>query len=262
MIPLLLSLMTLLLPPAATAPIATQDLLLRVGRTTDVFGKNLQAVSCVETVLQTKLGKDGKVVFRQQSVFDYLTVIQLTADDVVIDESRAPVGIPETKNKTDDNKVSLMITGGFPSFEFIFHPLYQNSFEYSAPEPVEVEGKRLLYVRFRQIHGTRSPSVLKLKSRAYPVEWEGAAWLDPQTYDIVRISAALESSMSEIGLTSLNADVRYVPVHFSDSPRAHLLPTVATIEAETPHQHWRNTHTFAKYRQFTVDVKTEMEAPK
>jgi len=262
MMPITLALMALALPPAASTPIAAQDLLLRVGRTTDVFGKTLQAVSCVETVLQTKLGKDGKVVYRQQSVFDYLTVIQLTPDDVVIDESRALIGTPETKSKTDDNKVSLMITNGFPAFEFIFHPLYQNSFEYSTPELVEVESKRMLFVRFRQIHGARSPSVLKLKSRAYPLEWEGSAWLDPQTYGIVRISAALEGSLVEIGLNALTADVRYAPVHFSDDTRLHLLPAVATIEAETPHQHWRNTHTFTKYRQFTVDVKTEMGAPK
>jgi hypothetical protein len=254
--------LALALPAAAAVPVTTQDLLLRVGRSTESFWKKLQAVTCVETVEQTKLGLDGKVVYRQQTVFDYLTVIQVTVDDLMFDESREMVSPPNTKKTAEDSNVALLITNGFPAFEFIFHPLYQGSFEYSAPESVEVEGRRLMLVRFRHIRGARSPSVLKLKSRAYPLEWQGSAWLNPETFEIERISASLLDSMADIGLTALTADVRYALVRFSDDPRSHLLPAVARIEAETLHQHWRNTHTFAKYRQFTVDVKTEMEAPR
>lgn len=254
--------LALALPAVAAVPVTTQELLLRVGKSTESFWKKLQAVTCVETVEQTRLSRDGKVAYRQQTVFDYLTVIQVTTDDLVFDESRELVRPPDIKKKADDSQVALLITNGFPAFEFIFHPLYQGSFEYSAPESVEVEGKSLLLVRFRHIRGARSPSVLKLKTRAYPLEWQGSAWLDPETCEIVRISASLLDSMADIGLTTLTADVRYALVRFSDDPRSHLLPSVARIEAETLHQHWRNTHTFAKYRQFTVDVKTEMEAPK
>ncbi len=262
---LTLALLALALPAGAAVPLSTHDLLVRAGRSSEEFWKQLQAVNCVETVEQTRLSRQGKVVYKQQSVFDYLVMIQFTPDDLVLDESRAVIPQPAAKkkktDKADEAKVALVVTNGFPAFELIFHPLYQSSFEYSAPELVLVDGKPLLLVHFRPVHGLRSPTVLKVKSREYPVEWEGSAWLNPDTYEMTRISASVQNSMSEVGLTNLTADVRYAPIQFSEDPQVHLLPASATVEVETTHQHWRNTHTFSQYRHFSVDVKTEMGAP-
>ena len=265
---LTLGLLALALPAAAAVPISTRDLLARAGRTANEFWKQLQSVDCVETVEQTRLNRQGKVVYKQQSAFDYLVMVEFTPDDLLLDESRAAIDQPkpaDKKKKSDkpeeNNKVALVVTNGFPAFELIFHPLFQHSFEYSEPDLVLVDGKPQLLVRFRHVHGSRSPSVLKVKSREYPVEWEGSAWLNPETYEIVRISASVSNSMEEVGLTNLTADVRYAPVQFKEDPQVHLLPASATVEVETTHQHWRNTHTFAQYRRFSVDVKTEMGTP-
>ena len=187
-----LGLLALWLPAAAAVPITTHDLLVRAGRSAEEFWKQMQAVNCVETVDQSRLSRQGKVVYKQQNVFDYLVMIQFTPDDLLLDESRAVIPQPEKKKKkADEGKVALVITNGFSAFELIFHPLYQNSFEYSAPEMVLADGRPLLLVRFRHVPGARSPSVLKLKSREYPVDWEGSAWLDPETYEITRISASI-----------------------------------------------------------------------
>ncbi len=265
---LTLALLALALPAGAAVPLSTRDLLVRAGRSSEEFWKQLQAVNCVETVEQTRLSRQGKVVYKQQSVFDYLVMIQFTPDDLVLDESRAVIPQPEQKKKkaekpeeADKAKVALVVTNGFPAFELIFHPMYQSSFEYSEPEMVLVDGKPQLLVHFRHVHGLRSPSVLKVKSREYPVEWEGSAWLNPETYEMTRISASVQNSLAEVGLTNLTADVRYAPIKFSEDPQVHLLPASATVELETTHQHWRNTHTFSQYRHFSVDVKTEMGAP-
>jgi len=259
---LLITVLAFVAPATPSIPPTTHDLLTRAGHSADEFWKQIQSVNCVETVEQARLSRQGKVVYKQQSVFDYLVMIEFTPDDLVLDESRAVIPQPpEKKKKADEAKVALAVTNGFPAFELIFHPLYQHSFEYSPPERVLADGKPALLVHFRHVHGTRSPSVLKLKSREYPIEWEGTAWLDPDTYEVTRISASVLNSLAEIGLNTLKADVRYAPVQFKEESTAHLLPASASIEVETAHQHWRNTHTFAQYRHFSVDVKTEMGAP-
>ena len=260
---LMLGLLVLTLPAGASASVTTHDLLVKAGRSAEEFWKQIQSVNCVETVDQSRLSRQGKVVYTQQSVFDYLVMVQFTPDDLLLDESRALIPQPEKKKKkVEEGKVALAVTNGFPAFELIFHPLYQSSFEYSEPETVLVEGKPMLLVHFRPVAGARSPSVLKLKSREYPVEWEGSAWLYPETYEISRIQASVQGSMAEIGLTTLTADVRYAPIQFKEEIQVHVLPESATVEVETTHQHWRNTHTFAQYRHFSVDVKTEMGTPK
>jgi hypothetical protein len=65
-------------------------------------------------------------------------------------------------------------------------------------------------------------------------------------------------SMEDMGLKSLTADVRYARVDFKGEQGGQWLPATAAIEVETPHQRWRNTHTFSNYKRFSVDVKSEV----
>lgn len=239
------------------APPSTTELLARTGASVESFWEQFAAVNCVETVDQAKLGAGGKVVYHRESQFDYLAVLQISGTDFLVDESRIP--IVEAKPAKDP---PLMITRGFSTLEFIFHPFFQSGFEYAAPEAVQVDGRDLLQIRFQHIRGARSPSVIRLGSREYPLDWQGTAWIEPASSAIVRISAGLMSSLEDIGLRAINADVRYSRVEFPTDPRDHWLPSVATIEVETLQQRWRNVHTFTKYRHFSVEVKSEVGRPK
>jgi len=238
---------------AAADPGPNTDWLQRTGKAVEKFWDQLQAVDCVESVDQQKLSPNGKTTFRQQSAFDYIAILELTGNDLIVDESRTPVRQP-----AHETKLPLLITNGFPTFEFIFHPFYQGAFEFSPPERVRVEGQDLLEVKFRHVRGAKSTSVLKLRQREYPVEWMGTAWIEPASSAIVRITAGLMTSMEDIGLKSMTADVRYSRVDFNGEQISHWLPSSAVIEVETPRQHWRNVHTFDQYKRFAVDVKTEI----
>jgi len=239
--------------PEADSPSANAELLRLAAKSVEGFWDELQAVNCVETVDQQKLNPNGKPMFRQQTDFDYLAILQLTGNDLIVDESRTMVRAPQ-----HENKLPLLITNGFSTFELIFHPFYRGAYEFSAPETVQVEGKTLFQIAFRHVHGARSPSVLRLREREYPVEWQGTAWIEPASGAVVRVSAALMSSMEDVGLKSLTADVRYARFDFKGEPIAHWLPSTAVIEVATPHQRWRNTHTFSSYKHFSVDVKSEV----
>jgi len=249
----------MLLPLLASGetPSPTQELLRKTAASMEGFWERLSAVDCVESVQQVKFAPNGKVTYRQESSFDYLVLLQLAGNDIVVDESRSAIAEPK-----DQKNVPFLITNGFSTLSFIFHPVFQSAFEYSAPEPVDLEGMRVLRVRFRHVTGARSPSVLRLRQRDYPVEWQGTAWIEPESGAIMRISAGLMAGMEDIGLKTLNAEVRYGRVDFKGEAHASWLPETATIEVETAHQHWRNVHTFGKYRLFSVDVKNDVGAPK
>jgi len=250
---LLMTFLAALSLAGADFPVANTELLRRTAKSVEGFWDQLQAVNCVESVEQQKIGPNGKQVYRQQTDFDYIAILQLTGNDLIVDESRTLVRSPQ-----HENKLPLLITNGFSAFQLIFHPFYQGAFEFSAPEVVQKEGKELLQVRFRHLHGARSPSVLKLRQREYPVEWQGTAWVDPTSGAVVRVSAGLMESMEDLGLKSLTADVHYARFDFKGERDSSWLPSTAVIEVETPHQRWRNTHTFANYKRFSVDVKSEM----
>jgi hypothetical protein len=243
----------------ASAPPPLAEVLRRTGKAVEAFEQQFSAINCTEEVSQVKLGPGGKPLYQQASAFDYLVMIHSAPDDLTVEESRQPVKTaPDVKN--EKKKAPLLVSDGFATLLLVFHPFFQDSFEYAPPEADQLGGRRVLRVKFRQIHGARALSELRLREHDFPLEWQGTAWIDPNTNAIVRIVAELEGSMDDVGLLSLNADVHYAEVRFAGDPVPHYLPDTATVEAETPRQHWRNIHRFTNYKRFTVDTTETVDA--
>ena len=65
---------------------------------------------------------------------------------------------------------------------------------------------------------------------------------------MLRIEAGIAATLEDIGMKSLQSQVAFAPVTFQDDfgrASVYWFPTEATIEVETPRQHWRNTHRFS-----------------
>ena len=240
--------------PAANAP---DPLLPRVRHQVGAFLDLFSDVKCTEQVTQEKLTPKGKVEYQEQSKFDYLVIAQGAGPDISLEESRLEEQTPEHKKD-----LPLLVTNGFATLLLVFHPAYQDSFEFSAPEEDASGAQKLVKIRFRHIPNTRSTAVLVLRGREYPLDLMGTAWVEPETGAIVRMQAELASSMDDIGLHAFNSDVTYAPVHFKDMQDAPLLPSEATIEVETARQHWRNVHSFTGYQRFSVSTQESVRAQK
>jgi hypothetical protein len=237
---------------AADSDVSLELLLQRTDKFVERFWQQFTDVTCNEDVTQAKLGKNGKLTYQREARFDYLVLLDLQSDGIGVTESR------QTKRESGNKEnVPLLVTNGFSTMLLIFHPYYQNSFEFSLLPEEMLGGKTLRRVRFQHVRGTRSPSVLQLRGRDYPLDLQGTAWIDAPTGSIVRIEAGLLASMEDVGLRTLHSDVQYAPVRFSSSTEDYWLPTTAEIEAETPRQHWRNIHRFTGYKLFSTEAHEE-----
>jgi hypothetical protein len=94
-----------------------------------------------------------------------------------------------------------------------------------------------------------------VSGREYPMDLQGTALIDKASGTILKISAALETPMDDVGLRSFQSEIQYAPVKFPGVSDAYWLPTTATIDVESLHQHWRNLHRFAEYHRFETSVK-------
>jgi hypothetical protein len=249
------SLMFLLPARAANDSVPLEDILKRSGKIVERFWEQYPEVNCNETVRQAKLEKNGKVIYEQESQFDYLVLVEMTMEELGVTESRQAVEQPRKRKN-----IPLLVTNGFSTMLLVFHPYYQEDFEFARLTDQWVDGKQLLRIHFQHVKGARSPSALELRGRDYPIDWEGTAWIEPETWAIRRIEADLMDPMEDVGLLVLHSDVRYGPVRFSSSPETYWLPQVAEIEVETKHQHWRNVHQFNGYKRFSTDSKEEIKA--
>lgn len=242
-------------PVRADVDLPLPTLLERVGEQAEKFWNYFSSVTCTEEMTQSKIGEKGKVLFEQRESFDYLIILQASGADLAVDESRV-----EKAHKASKGTASLLETNGFSIFTLMFHPLYQSRYEFRRLPDENGPGHRLLRIGFQQVAQDHPLSVLLLRDREYPLAWSGTAWIDPDSFAVVRIQAGLGNSMVETGLLRLDADVTYSEARFND-PNRSWLPSRAVIEAETKRQHWRNTHLFSNYRRFEVETEVKTANP-
>jgi hypothetical protein len=242
--------------PAPPDPEKLQDLLRRTGDQMSTLVEKFSDVKCTELVTQEKFKNDGKdkVDLREQSTYDYLVILTNTGGELSLTESRLVVH----EAKADKKNRSMLVSNGFATLFLVFHPTYANSFEFSALEDDVVDGHRLSKVAFRHVRGTRTPAALALRGREYPLELSGTAWIDPQTAVITKIAAGIENTMEDVGLKTLRSEVEFAPVPFQDLKQDYWFPSRASVEVETPRQHWRNTHQFSNYKRFSVSTEEKV----
>jgi hypothetical protein len=223
----------------------------RTGEQTAHFLEQFSDVKCTELVSQEKLDSKGKVEAKQESTFDYLAILTSAGGNLSLSESRLPV----KQGKKADKNVSMLVSNGFATLFLVFHPYYQGSFQFTALSDDTIAGRQLARISFRHIPGTRSPMAMVLRGREYPLDLAGTAWIDPASGVIVKIAAGLENGLPDLGLQQLQTEVQFSPVPFRDTSETSWFPVVATIDVETPKQHWRNVHRFTDYKRFSVSTE-------
>ena len=211
----------------------------------DFIGK-LADLHCTEDVVQEKLRPNGSVEAAAKSQFDYFLYIQGNNYDFQLSESRLEIGTPKQK------KEPLLLTNGFSTLLLVFHPYYRDGFQFSVGDREALDARPVIPVHFVHVAGTRSPAAMAMRGREFPLDLKGTAWVDAASGEVVRMEASLANDMSDVGLRGMTVRVDYGPsLRASDK---FMLPARATVDLETPRQHWRNTHVFRNYKLFSTDA--------
>jgi hypothetical protein len=242
-----LSLAIALAPAAALAQAAVPVNLVDLAQkqVVDYVGK-LADLHCIEDVVQEKLRPNGNIEVSRHGEFDYFLYMQGNSYDFQLSESRLEVGTSKPA------RAPMLLSNGFSTLLLVFHPYYRNAFEFTAGAQQTLDGRAVVPVHFSHIAGARSPAALALRGREFPLELAGTAWLDASSGQVIRMDAALEREMSDVGLSSLKIQVDYTP-----APRStdnFMVPAKAVVDLETPKQHWKNVHTFHNYKLFSTEA--------
>ena len=232
------------------------DVLERASKHVSSFLDVFSDVNCGEKVLQERLGDNGKTVEKHESAFDYLVLLSNSGGDLSLVESR----VADNSKELPKDAAPLLVSNGFSMLLLIFHPYYAPGFRFSLAAGPSID-PTLVAVQFEAIPGGRMPAALSVRGREFPLELSGTAWIDPRTGAIHKIEAHIGSKMEDIGLRAMRSEVEYAPVSFQNSPEAFWLPARASVEVESRHQHWRNTHIFAGYKRFSVKTQEQISQP-
>ena len=237
--------------PARAAGDPVEELLRRASTQVSSYLERISEVSCNERVLQEKLGDSGKTVEKEGSAFNYLILLSSANGEMSLVESR----LAEQDKPAKKLQRPLLVSNGFSTLFLVFHPYYSAGFNFTDAGEETVNGRTLAKIHFQHVPGTRTPAALAVGGREFPLDLSGTAWIDTESGTITRIAAAIDTGMEDVGLRTMRSDVEYTPVTFHNPPDTYWLPSQATIEVETRHQHWRNTHVFTDYKRFSVNTK-------
>ena len=228
------------------------ETLLRSRKLIDKFFEQMSNVVCNEDVAQSIVGKNGKPVYREESIFEYQMQANTRGGSLKLVESR-----DARKEAFRDPSKTLLITNGFASMLLILHQDFESSFVFTPLSEEVIDGRTLVEIHFKPVPGASSPAAIQLRSRNYPLPLTGDVWLDRDSGAVVRLISRLDSGLDDLGLHDLRSEIHYSIVEFHDPEESYWMPASAMIDVQTPKQHWRNVHRFTDYRRFRATIQVQ-----
>jgi hypothetical protein len=168
----------------------------------------------VETIHQEKLRHNGKLNGEHNPTFHYLCLIPNQTWGPGFSEYRANMSGEQGQPRGLQD--GFMLTSGFTSPSLIFHPGYQTQSTFRYLGRQKLNGRDTLVLAYAQqpakskLYGTfKSGDVLMTTFT------QGLAWVDAQTYQILRLRTDLLKPLPEVKLKRQTTEIDYAEVHFS-----------------------------------------------
>jgi tetratricopeptide (TPR) repeat protein len=248
-----------LAPAADQAPLA--GILSGVGKNVEDSFRSYPNTSSVEEVQQEKLSRRGKREGYIEKKFYYLCVTP--------QQSWGP-GFSEFRNSVNGEQGQpgglndgYMLTSGFTSASLIFHPAYQAQSQFRYLGRQRTGAVDAYVVAFAQIP-SRSKLYGTFKSRDNLVTTftQGLAWIDPQTYQILRLRTDLLRPLPEVRLERQTTEIAYSEVRFKGVEGSFWLPKDVTVTVEWAGRSLRNEHEYSGFKVFNVASMEKVSKPK
>jgi len=229
-------------------------LLRKIGEGQDFFLQNLPNISAEEHVTREELGiRDDHVKKSIEANYSYLMLPQLTVEGVIIDEHR----VPKTREfDTTGIENGLAVTQGFATMPLHFHSSCQSDSAFRYLGRQILTGSKTYVVAFAQ----RPNAVLCVAQVTHlgtsvRVPLQGIAWIEPQTFQIVRMRTDLLNPHPEVRLQKLTTEIDFAYVRLRGVPVALWLPGDVVVTTVTNAQKLRNVHNYSAFKRFGSETK-------
>src|SRR5882762_5845867 len=151
---------------------------------------------------------------------------------------------------------------GLPSIVLIFHPLLIADFEMKCEGLSRAHGSFAWQIYFRQREDKESRiRRYRVSGHVYPVALKGRAWIDANTFQILRLETDLREVHPELKLDAEHLVMEYGPIAFKSRNEQLWLPTSAEYYAIRRGKRFHQRHKFTNYILFSVDDRQKIGEP-
>ena len=243
--------------PGATC--ALDEVIQKAERRVEEFVGNVDRYTATESLFHESINKWGLASSRETRKFDYVASIE--------EVKRGFFNFEEfRKSHTSQEEFpDGVATLGMPALALIFHPYNSGNFEMNCEGLARWNGRIAWQVHFRQ--RADKPNTIRsfrmgFQGPSHPVALKGRAWIDAESYQIVRLETDMIAPLPEIRLVADRTAIEYGPVHFRERNVDMWLPSSAEVYSDWRGRRFHRRHSFSNYLLFAVDEKQRISAPK
>jgi len=226
------------------------EILNRVGQTCTSLFHDFPKVSCDEEVESVASVPYSRV----RRKFHYIVAPRPIGDLPAFEEYRTDLkGIPL-------DVASLwnfsMITSNYVSSFLYLSPADQhdNRFRYLGIQMIRERACHV--VGFAQDpERVRRIAEFMAQGKSVVLLYQGLAWIDPQTFQILRVTTWLLAPRSDVGLSVQTTTIDFYPVQSSETERVLWLPRDVEVKVLCRGMKIRNTHCYSDFKVFRVESK-------
>jgi len=155
------------------------------------------------------------------------------------------------------------LTSGFASVSLHFHPKHQFGcrFRYLGRQRSEPYAHVIAFAQKPGIADIVCTFTTELRPAPARLLYQGFAWVDPRSYQIVRMRLSLLAPRNDVFLAAATSDIRFGEVRFQSVTAAFWLPREVVVTLFFYGQMFRNRHRYSDYQVATVGVEEKFAPP-
>ena len=187
--------------------------------------------------------------------FDYFMLSRQSPEGTpMLEESRTDI---KALNGGRSKREPTILHGiGFGYLWLLFLPENIPQSRYRFLGHQKMNGHDAYVVAFAQLPGrVKVPAEITLGANAYPLLYQGIAWIDEATFRIVRLETDLLAPLPSISLQRMRSDLLFSEVRIPQLAQPLWLPKQVELTWRQEDQLLGEMHLYTKYRLFNVTVK-------
>lgn len=174
--------------------------------------------------------------------------------------------VQEYRNGSTGNDMfpDQMASTGLPSVVLIFHPWLIGDFDIKCEGLSRLRNEFAWQVYFGQKKDKESRiRQYRIGGHVYPIALKGRAWIDANTFEVVRLETDLREPHPDWHLATEHLVMEYGPVQFKSRKEELWLPESAEYYAIFRGHRFHRRHTFTNYILFSIDDQQKIgDVPK
>jgi tetratricopeptide (TPR) repeat protein len=174
------------------------------------------------------------------------------------------IDVQEYRNGSTGNEMfpNQMASTGLPSIVLIFHPWLISDFDMKCEGLSRGPTGFAWQVYFSQKKDKESRiRQYRMGGHVFPVALKGRAWIDANTFQVVRLETDLREPRQDFRLSAEHLVMEYGPVHFKSRKEVLWLPASAEYYELFRGHRFHRRHTYSDYILFSIDDKQKIGEP-